>query len=102
MRMMMREWQRNRFRKYRRWNYWRTDKIWNIDEKKMITMMKKEKVFVDGIDVVVINERVQYIGLDGKLITENLVDYSKNILKSIKLWIFLNEWSKQLKKLLLN
>ena len=68
-------------------------KFENIDE-------KNNKVFVDGIDVVVINERVQYIGLDGKLITENLVDYSKrNILKKYQtLNIFLNEWSKTTQK----
>ena len=43
---------------------------------------------------------MQYIGLDGKLITENLVDYSKrNILKKYQtLNIFLNEWSKTTQK----
>ena len=76
-------------------------KFENIDEKNNDNNdEKKKKVFVDGIDVVVINERVQYIGLDGKLITENLVDYSKrNILKKYQtLNIFLNEWSKTTQK----
>ena len=76
-------------------------KFENIDEKNNDNNdEKKKKVFVDGIDVEVINERVQYIGLDGKLITENLVDYSKrNILKKYQtLNIFLNEWSKTTQK----
>ena len=76
-------------------------KFENIDEKNNDNNdEKKKKVFVDGIDVEVINERVQYIGLDGKLITENLVDYSKrNILKKYQtLSIFLNEWSKTTQK----
>ncbi len=44
-----------------------------------------KKIFVDGVRVEVTSERVQYIGNDGKLITESLKDYSKkHILKEYK------------------
>lgn len=40
-----------------------------------------KKIYVRGVDVEILNERVQIIGKDGKLITENLIDYTrKNIL----------------------
>ena len=70
------------------------------DENKDNNDKKKKKVFVDGVDVQIINERVQYIGLDGKLITENLINYSKrNILKKYQtLSVFLNEWNKTTQK----
>jgi type I restriction enzyme R subunit len=50
---------------------------------------------VSGVKVKVLNKRVQYIGADGKLITESLVDYSrKNIKKAYaNLDAFLQEWS---------
>lgn len=50
---------------------------------------------VSGVKVKVLNKRVQYIGADGKLITESLVDYSrKNIKKAYaSLDEFLQEWS---------
>lgn len=38
---------------------------------------KKEKIRVDGVDVTIINERVQYLGSDGKIITESLRDYTR-------------------------
>lgn len=38
---------------------------------------KREKIRVDGVDVTVINERVQYLGEDGKIITESLRDYTR-------------------------
>ena len=37
----------------------------------------RRKVRVNGIDVQVIKERVQYLGNDGKIITESLRDYTK-------------------------
>lgn len=41
---------------------------------------KRKKVYVNGVDVTIINERVQYLGSDGKIITESLKDYTrKNI-----------------------
>ncbi|MFA7191756.1 MAG: DEAD/DEAH box helicase family protein [Candidatus Paceibacterota bacterium] len=60
----------------------------------------RTKFYVNGIDVKVINERVQYIGEDGKLITESLKDYSKkNILNEYSsLDSFLNAWNQSDKK----
>lgn len=58
------------------------------------------KYFVNGVDVKIINERVQYIGENGKLITESLKDYTKkNILKEYaSLDKFLNAWTSAEKK----
>lgn len=59
-----------------------------------------KKYFVNGVDVKIINERVQYIGEDGKLITESLKDYTKkNILKEYaSLDKFLTAWTGAEKK----
>ena len=59
-----------------------------------ITPEAPRKYYVSGIPVTVINERVQYIGEDGKLITESLKDYTKrNILNEYKsLDDFLTAW----------
>ena len=43
---------------------------------------KKEKIQVSGVDVTVINERVQYLGADGKIITESLRDYTRKNVSS--------------------
>jgi len=58
------------------------------------------KYYIDGVPVTVINERVQYIGEDGKLITEALKDYTKrNILNEYKsLENFLSAWNKSERK----
>jgi type I restriction enzyme R subunit len=58
------------------------------------------KLYINGVDVKIINERVQYIGEDGKLITESLKDYSKkNILSEYaSLDDFLQAWSQSEKK----
>lgn len=59
-----------------------------------------KKLYINGVDVKVINERIQYIGEDGKLITESLKDYSKkNILNEYaSLNDFLTAWTKADKK----
>ncbi|MDD5566768.1 MAG: DEAD/DEAH box helicase family protein [Patescibacteria group bacterium] len=59
-----------------------------------------KKYVVRDVSVKVINERVQYIGEDGKLITESLKDYTKNnILQEYRsLDDFLNAWSQAEKK----
>ncbi|MEK7637448.1 MAG: DEAD/DEAH box helicase family protein [Patescibacteria group bacterium] len=59
-----------------------------------------KKYVVRDVPVQVINERVQYIGEDGKLITESLKDYTKqNILKEYRsLDEFLTAWTKADKK----
>ncbi len=58
------------------------------------------KIRVDGVEVKIINERVQYLGSDGKIITESLKDYTrKNVLKQYQsLDNFLNSWNSAEKK----
>ncbi len=58
------------------------------------------KYYVNGVDVNIINERVQYLGADGKIITESLKDYTKkNVLKQFQsLNDFLNKWNSADKK----
>ena len=60
----------------------------------------REKVYVAGVDVSVLNERIQFLDGDGKLITESLKDYTKrNILKNFRsLDEFLNKWNSAEKK----
>jgi len=59
-----------------------------------------KKFYVNNIPVTVANERVQYYGKDGKLITESLKDYSKkNIEKEFaSLDDFIQRWSEAEKK----
>lgn len=68
----------------------------NIDD----TPGAPRKLYINGVDVKVINERIQYIGEDGKLITESLKDYSKkNILSEYaSLDDFLTAWTNAEKK----
>jgi len=65
-----------------------------------ITEGPKRKVRVDGVEVKIVNERVQYLGADGKIITELLRDYTKkNITQQYQsLDSFLNVWSSAEKK----
>lgn len=60
----------------------------------------REKVRVDGVHVKIVNERVQYLGNDGKIITESLKDYTKNnVTKQYQsLEKFLNSWNDAEKK----
>lgn len=58
------------------------------------------KKVIQGVDVNIINERIQYLGADGKIITESLIDYTK---KSIEnqyktLDSFLQAWNNADKK----
>lgn len=55
----------------------------------------KMKIRVDGVQVKVVNERVQYLGADGKIITESIRDYTrKNVNEKFKsLDAFLNHWN---------
>ncbi|MCD6367009.1 MAG: DEAD/DEAH box helicase family protein [Bacteroidales bacterium] len=59
-----------------------------------------QKVYVAGVDVSILNERVQFLDADGTLITESLKDYTKrNILKTYRsLNDFLNRWNLAEKK----
>lgn len=60
----------------------------------------KKKVRINGVDVHILNERVQYYDADGKLTTESIVDYSKrNILGEFaSLDEFLRKWNAEEKK----
>lgn len=53
------------------------------------------KIRVDGVQVIIVNERVQYLGADGKIITESLRDYTKKSVneKYQSLDDFLNRWN---------
>lgn len=66
----------------------------------MTTTNPREKIRVDGVLVKVINERIQYLGADGRLITESLKDYTKKnvIEKYATLEKFLNSWENADKK----
>jgi type I restriction enzyme R subunit len=61
---------------------------------------KQKKIVVNGVQVSVINDRVQYMGNDGRIITESLKDYSKkNIFSEYQsLDSFLRSWSEADKK----
>lgn len=61
---------------------------------------KRVKYYVNDVPVSIINERVQYLDADGKLITESLVDYTrKNIRKEYAtLNEFLERWNSAQKK----
>jgi type I restriction enzyme R subunit len=58
------------------------------------------KIRVNGVPVKIVNERIQYLGTDGKIITESLKDYTKNnITKQYQtLEKFLNRWNNAEKK----
>ena len=60
----------------------------------------QRKVTVNGVEVTIIKERVQYLGDDGKIITESLRDYTrKNVLSAYgSLDTFLTSWKQADKK----
>lgn len=60
----------------------------------------RRKIYVAGVNVSILNERVQFLDGDGTLITESLKDYTKrNILKSYRsLDDFLTRWNSAEKK----
>lgn len=66
----------------------------------VILSERRNKVYVSGVDVSILNERVQYLGADGKIITESLKDYTKrNLLKEYRtIDEFLARWNKAEKK----
>jgi type I restriction enzyme, R subunit len=61
---------------------------------------RRRKVTVNGVEVTIIKERVQYMGDDGKIITESLRDYTrKNIRRTYaSLDSFLTSWKQADKK----
>lgn len=52
------------------------------------------KYYVNGVDVSVLHERIQYLDAQGKLITENLKDYTRACVRKqyASLHDFLNKW----------
>lgn len=64
------------------------------------TAEKIKKYYINEVPVSVVNERVQYYGKDGKLITESLKDYSKKNLEKefSSLDDFIQKWNDSEKK----
>ncbi len=62
--------------------------------------VKRRKVIVNGVEVTIGNERVQYMGADGKIITESLRDYTKKSILTTyaSLDVFLRSWKQADKK----
>jgi type I restriction enzyme R subunit len=62
---------------------------------------RRRKVTINGVEVTVVKERVQYLGDDGKIITESLRDYTRmNIRASYaSLDSFLTAWKQSDRKL---
>ncbi len=60
-----------------------------------------QKVYVAGVDISVLNERVQHLDADGKIITESLRDYTKKgLLQEFRsLDDFLSRWNGAQKKM---
>lgn len=58
------------------------------------------KMRVDGVEVTILRERVQYLSADGKLITESLRDYTRKGLRQEfqSLHEFLNTWNTKKRK----
>lgn len=56
---------------------------------------RQGKIYVDGVPVVVVAERVEYLDENGKLVTESLRDFTKNALRKhfASLDDFLNRWN---------
>jgi type I restriction enzyme R subunit len=61
---------------------------------------RRRKVTVNGVEVTVIKERVQYMGGDGKIITESLRDYTRKNVRTAytSLDAFLRSWKQADKK----
>ena len=61
---------------------------------------RSRKVTVNGVEVTIINERVQYLGADGKIITESLRDYTRKNVRTnyTSLDAFLRSWKRADKK----
>ena len=66
----------------------------------MIVKDPKRKIVVDGVEVKVINERVQYLDSDGRIITEKLTDYTRKNVKRhfVSIEAFQKKWNESDKK----
>lgn len=65
-----------------------------------ITTEKQTKVYISGVDVTILNERIQYLNDNGDLVTTSLKDYTKqNLLREFSsLDQFLSRWNEADKK----
>ncbi len=56
---------------------------------------KQRKVYVDGVAVAVVSERIEYLDANGKLVTESLRDFTRNTLRKqfASLEVFLRRWN---------
>lgn len=56
---------------------------------------KQKKVYVDGVAVAVVSERIEYLDANGKLVTESLRDFTRNTLRKhyTSLDVFLRRWN---------
>lgn len=56
---------------------------------------KQQKVYVDGVPVAVVSERIEYLDANGKLVTESLRDFTRNTLRKqfASLEVFLRRWN---------
>ena len=56
---------------------------------------KRKKVYVDGVAVSVVSERIEYLDANGKLVTESLRDFTRNTLRKryVSLDAFLRRWN---------
>jgi type I restriction enzyme R subunit len=56
---------------------------------------KQKKVYVDGVAVTVLSERVEYLDANGKLVTESLRDFTRKTLRKryVTLEVFLRRWN---------
>lgn len=64
---------------------------------------KTKKVYVDGVNVTILTERVQYLDADGKLVTESLRDFTKRTLTKhfASLDDFIRRWEASKRKVIL-
>ena len=64
------------------------------------TSRRSRKIYVNGVLVTIIAERVKYLDADGKLVTESLRDYSKRAVTSkyASLDTFLRRWKSEDRK----
>lgn len=61
---------------------------------------KREKIYIDGVPVEMAYKQTQYLGADGKLITESLKDYTKRkiLQQYTSLDEFIQDWDEHKKK----
>ena len=61
---------------------------------------KRKKLYVDGVPVTIVNEMVEYMDVNGNLITMSIIDYSRNNLRRIYTYFekFREVWLAQKKK----